>query len=292
MATHLVTVAAPGDFSTPFGIETGIGYEIISSDGFRASFNDEADRDFVGYVDEITGLDGADVRDNSELIVEGDGGRHFNFYHGRRPITLSGPLNPNVFGAQANRNVTRLLRATNAMRSDAKLRWTSTGGVPVEIAVRRNAPPRISGNRVKTYLVGLIAADPRVYSQTTNTVAGSLALSGGSATGGPLSITNAGSVAANPTLTVSGPISNPVFTNSTTGKSLSLTTTIAAGGSVTVDFGARTIVNQAGTSIYSSLNYTTSQWWDLSPGTNSLTVTGTWTVAGGVFSVGWKDAWL
>jgi hypothetical protein len=288
----IITVGVPGDLSTPFGIETGIEYEIIASDGFRASFNDDTDQDFIGYVEEITGLDGADVRDSSELIVEGDGGRHFSFYHGRRPITLSGPLNPNVFGIEANRNITRLLRATNAMRTDAKLRWTATGGVPVEIAVRRSASPRISGNRVKTYLVGLIAADPRVYSQTTNTASGALALSGGLATGGPLAVTNAGSTPSSPTLTVSGPITNPVFTNVTTGEVLSLTTTIAASASVTVDFAARTIVNQAGTSIYSTLNYTTSQWWALASGTNSVKVTGTWTVAGGTFTVGWRDAWL
>ena len=290
--TGIITAGVPGDLSTPFGIETGILYEIIASDGFRASFNDSTDRDFVGYVEEITGLDGADVRDSSELIVEGDGGRNFNFYHGRRPITLTGPLNPSVFGLAANQNITRLLRATNAMRADAKLRWSATGGVPVEIAVRRSSSPRITGNRLKTYLVGLIAADPRIYSQATNTASGALALSGGVATGGPLSVTNAGSTPTRPTLTVSGPISNPTFTNITTGKALGLTTTIAAGGSVTVDFGARTIVNQAGTSIYSALNYTTSQWWDLPSGTNSLNVTGAWTVAGGTFSVGWKDAWL
>ena len=288
----IITVGVPGDLSTPFGIETGIAYEIIASDGFRASFNDDTDQDFIGYVEEITGLDGADVRDSSELIVEGDGGRHFSFYHGRRPITLSGPLNPNVFGIEANRNITRLLRATNAMRTDAKLRWTATGGVPVEIAVRRSASPRISGNRVKTYLVGLIAADPRVYSQATNTASGALALDAGVATGGPLSVTNAGSTPTSPTLTVSGPITNPVFTNVTTGQALSLTTTIAAAASVTVDFAARTIVNQAGTSIYSTLNYTTSQWWALASGTNSVKVTGTWTVAGGTFTVGWRDAWL
>ena len=287
-----ITVGVPGDLSTPFGIETGIEYEIIASDGFRASFNDSTDPDFIGYVEEITGLDGADVRESSELIVEGDGGRHFSFYHGRRPITLSGPINPSVFGLEANRNITRLLRATNALRTDAKLRWTATGGVPVEIAVRRSSSPRISGNRVKTYLVGLIAADPRIYSQTTNTLSGALALSGGLATGGPLAVTNAGSTPTNPTLTVSGPISNPVFTNITTGKVLSLTTTIAASNSVTIDFGARTIVNQAGTSVYSTLNYTTSEWWNLASGTNSVKVTGTWTVAGGVFTVGWKDAWL
>lgn len=290
--TGIITVGVPGDLSTPFGIETGITYEIVNSDGFRSVFNDSTDRDFIGYLEEITGLDGADVRDSSELIVEGDGGRHFNFYHGRRPITLTGPLNPSVFGLEANRNITRLLRSTNAMRADAKLRWTATGGVPVEIAVRRSASPRVSGNRVKTYLIGLIAADPRVYSQATNTASGALALNAGVALGGPLAVTNAGSTPTSPTLTVSGPISNPIFTNVTTGQVLSLTTTIAAGASVTVDFAARTIVNQAGTSIYASLNYTTSQWWALASGTNSVKVTGTWTVAGGTFSVGWKDAWL
>ena len=285
MASHLVTVAIGSDAATPFGIETGIRYELIGPDGTRVTFNDDTDRDFVGYVEEITGLDGAEVRESYEQLVEEDGARHFAFYHGRRPVTITGPLNPNVFGTAANRNITRLLRASNAMTADAVLRWTPTGGVPVEISARRTSPPRVSGQRVKTYQVGLTAADPRIYA-TTPLVA-TQPLSSGSAS---LVCANAGSASTSPLVTISGPFTNPTLTKGSL--SMSLTSTMVAGQSVTIDFANRTIVNQAGASIYSVLNYTTSQWFDLAPGSSTIVATVTGATAATIINASWRSAWI
>lgn len=290
MTAHLVTVAVPGDSAVPFGIEVGAAYELIGPDGTRVSWNDPADRDFIGYVSDITGLDGPDVRESSELLVEGDGGRHFDFYHGRRPITMSGLFNPNVFGASAARNITRLLRATNAMRGDAYLRWTATGAQRVEVAVRRTSPPRITGQRAKSFLIGMTAADPRIYGVTTNVQAASVVNSSGAYAA--VTASNVGSVATYPTISITGPITNPILTNATSGKVLSLTRTIAAGDRVDLDFTNRTIKTQAGSSVYSSLNYTTSEWWPINPGSNSITLTGTFVSTAAQLSVGWRDAWL
>lgn len=293
MATHLVTVSVAGDSAIPFGIEVGAAYELIGPDGTRVSWNNPADRDFIGYVSDITGLDGPDVRESSELLVEGDGGRHFDFYHGRRPITISGLFNPNIYGAAAARNITRLLRATNAMRGDAYLRWTATGAQRVEVAVRRTSPPRITGQRAKSFLIGMTAADPRIYGVTTNTLANGIVYNGYTGLAyAAVSASNVGSVATFPTISVLGPVTNPVLTNSTSGKVLSLTRTIAAGDRVDLDFTNRTIKTQAGTSIYSALNYTTSEWWPVNPGANTVTLTGTFVSTAAQLSVGWRDAWL
>lgn len=292
MTAHLVTVATGSYAQTPFAYEVGIKYEIIASDGTRASFNDSTDRDFVGYIEEITGIDSPEVRESFELIVEGDGGRHFDFYHGRRPITISGIFNPNIYGASANSNATRLLQATNAMRDDAVLRWQVTGGSPVEIAVRRNAPPRITGNRSKEFLISLVAADPRVYSQAAK-VFNAYYLFGGA--GGAL--TNSGSAESFPVVTLTGPIVNPIIGNTTTGKSISLTKTLTAGQSLEIDFLNRTIRTETGANSYSALNYTSSEWWGFMPGSNTVSV-----LASGAINYGsanasraifaWKDAWL
>jgi hypothetical protein len=290
MTADLVTVAVAGDSAVPFGIEVGAAYELIGPDGTRVSWNDATDRDFIGYVSDITGLDGPDVRESSELLVEGDGGRHFDFYHGRRPITMSGLFNPNVFGAAAARNITRLLRATNAMRGDAYLRWTATGAQRVEVAVRRTSPPRITGQRAKSFLIGMTAADPRIYGVTTNVQAASVVDSSGAYAA--VTASNVGSVATYPTISITGPITNPILTNATSGKVLSLTRTIAAGDRVDLDFTNRTIKTQAGSSVYSSLNYTTSEWWPINPGSNSITLTGTFVSTAAQLSVGWRDAWL
>ena len=148
---------------TPFGVEVGILYRLTGPDGTSVSFNDSAQWDFVGFTEEVTGLDGPDTRESADLIVEGDGGYHGNFYHGRRPIVLSGIIDPNTFGSARNTMVSNLLRATNAMRQDAVLSWTPTGGDPVAVRVRRQQPPRVTGGRVKSFQVALVAADPRVY---------------------------------------------------------------------------------------------------------------------------------
>lgn len=156
---------------TPFGVEVGILYRLTGPDGTSVSFNDITQSDFVGYTEEVTGLDGPDTRESADLIVEGDGGYHGNFYHGRRPIVLSGIIDPNTFGAARNTMVSNLLRATNAMRQDAVLSWTPTGGDPVAVRVRRQQPPRVTGGRVKSFQVALVAADPRVYGTAERTLA-------------------------------------------------------------------------------------------------------------------------
>ena len=156
---------------TPFGVETGILYRLTGPDGITVSFNDSSQADFVGFTEEVSGLDGPDTRESAELIVEGDGGYHGNFYHGRRPIVLSGIIDPNSFGSARNTMVSNLLRATNAMRQDAVLSWTPTGGDPVAVRVRRQQPPRVTGGRMKSFQVALVAADPRVYGTAERTLA-------------------------------------------------------------------------------------------------------------------------
>jgi hypothetical protein len=151
---------------TALGIEVGILYRLTGPDGMAVSFNDPTQPDFIGYIEEITGLDGPDTREASELLVEGDGGVHDEFWHGRRPVTISGLLDPNAFGAERNLEVTRLLQATNAMRGDAVLTWTPTGGVPVRLPLRRQQPPRITGARVKAFQLSMIAADARILAAT------------------------------------------------------------------------------------------------------------------------------
>jgi hypothetical protein len=151
---------------TALGIEVGILYRLTGPDGMAVSFNDPTQPDFIGYIEEITGLDGPDTREASELLVEGDGGVHDEFWHGRRPVTISGLLDPNAFGAERNLEVTRLLQATNAMRGDAVLTWTPTGGVPVRLPLRRQQPPRITGSRVKAFQLSMIAADARILAAT------------------------------------------------------------------------------------------------------------------------------
>lgn len=87
------------------------------------------------------------------------------------------------------------------------------------------------------------------------------------------SVLNPGDLEAWPVWTIEGPASNVVISNQTTVYSLTLSTTISDGQSVTIDTrpGAKTVLNDAGTSLFSSLS-ATSVLFPLARGENHLTV--------------------
>jgi hypothetical protein len=87
------------------------------------------------------------------------------------------------------------------------------------------------------------------------------------------SITNAGDVETWPVWTITGPGSAIVLRNQTTGKSLSLSTTLGAGESVVIDTreGVKTVTHSSGANLFSSLS-STSSLWPLARGVNALQI--------------------
>lgn len=106
----------------PFAPENDAHYRLVSGTNV-ATFNDPLDPDFVGMLEEVTGLDGAEIRESAEDLVQADGGVHGDFYYGRRPIVISGRSYGHTTVAQRNARLDKLKRAANAMRSDATLAW-------------------------------------------------------------------------------------------------------------------------------------------------------------------------
>lgn len=87
------------------------------------------------------------------------------------------------------------------------------------------------------------------------------------------SVDNGGDVDAWPTWTITGPGADPAIRNLTTGEIIDLTHTLGAGESVEIDTrpGAKTVVDQDGNSLYSSLS-SDSALWALQPGPNTISV--------------------
>jgi hypothetical protein len=106
----------------PFAPENDATYRLVNGPHV-AVFNDKLDPDYVGTLSEITGLDSAEVRESFEDLVQADGGVHGDFYYGRRPIVLTGKSYGHPTVALRNYRLDKLLRASNAMRSDATLSW-------------------------------------------------------------------------------------------------------------------------------------------------------------------------
>lgn len=145
------------------------------------------------------------------------------------------------------------------------------------------------------------AADPRWYSDTLNQATFNTAVAvsgkgfnksfdygwGGSGTNGSLSAVNAGNFPTFPQITLTGPLTNIVLTNETTGKALTITYTLLAGETLVIDFNAKTILLNGTASRYYAKS---GVWWMLQPGANSVRMTVNAGSGQGVMS--WRDAWL
>lgn len=292
------------------GPQYGVPYVLTGPDGERAVFNNSADADYVGALTDITGLDSAEVRESADNLVNADGGIHGCFYYGRRPITMSGSIFNVSSTTERNTKMTKLQRASNAMRADATLSWTPDGGEAQQIKVRRQQPLRITGGWVKEFQVALVAADPRIYSSqlySASVVAsGAIVPSGraysktypynygtyAAATLGTLAVTNSGNAASPPLLVLTGPGTNPSIQNSATGETLSFFTTLAATDTLTVDMLNRTVYLNSTTSSYSTVDFANSKWWSLQPGLNNINLYWGSYTNGASLSVQWRNAWL
>lgn len=293
--------------SLPAGPQYSAVYVLQGPDGTRAVLNDPTDADYIGVVTEITGLDSPDVRENADDLVQMDGGIHGDFFYGRRPIVLSGMILNPASADDRNRKMTKLMQASNAMRGDATLTWTLANNNQQFVSVRRQQPLRITDNWQKTFQCSLVAADPRIYSTTLNqitTAASAVPTNigriydksydidyGGSAVAGGLLISNDGNAITYPILTVTGPGSNPQILNYTTGESINLIYTLAAGEYITIDTLNRTVKLGGTTSRYSAIDFTNTKWWGLVPGLNDIRQ-GWTSQAGASLTVQWRSAWV
>lgn len=173
--------------------------------------------------------------------------------------------------------------------ADAALSFTIPG-VAAGLAAQLNVRPRKLSLPIQTAYhqgvgsaaVELFAADPLIYSATTGTITllsdwdvGGLTfnavfplLFGGGGSFGTATATNLGSALAPVVVTIYGPVTNPVVRNVTTGQSLGLTVTLAAGELIELDSAARTVMLGGTADRYSYL--TLPQWWGLAPGANEI----------------------
>jgi hypothetical protein len=149
-----------------------------------------------------------------------------------------------------------------------------------------------------------VATDPRRYSTTQQTASTGLSTAvgglafpaaapfvfGSGGTDSTMSCPNVGTFPAPWVATFTGPLVAPALTHLATGKVLNLSgANLAAGETLVVDSLARTVLLNGSASRYSWLT-STSQWFDLDPGANSVNLTGA-SGAGNV-SIAWRSVWI
>lgn len=281
--------------------EYGAPYSITASDGTSVTFNDGG-----GLVlEDVTGFDSPNVRQNVAELPETDGATAGNFFFGARPVTLTGRI-INATPAARNVLIVQLQRALRGLRSDVTIR-SSPSGLPAMQASGRLDNIRVTGGFLKQFQISLICADPRIYSQALNSsqATGQVASSGaafplvfpinfGGGTGATVSVSlsNAGNFDSPPLLRVTGPVTNPAVRNATTDMWLYLDNVdLAAGEYVDIDMANRSVTRTDGTSLYHKVRIPTSDWWLLPAGANSVELWATTPAASATVRVLWRDVW-
>jgi hypothetical protein len=280
--------------SIPTGPQISAKFELIGPGGIRVVFNDQKDPDYVGVLTNVTGLEGADVRESADDLVQMDGGVHGDFFFSRRPVNLEGiilnPLGPD----DRNRKMTKFMQASNAMRADATLQWTLEGGYKQYVRVRRQQSPRFEGNWQKTFNVGLVAADPYVYGvdqyvneQNFNLTNQDSAVKQIAA----ITLVNHGNTTA-PFLFIASTLHNLTLINYTTGQRIVFNRNMVGGESVTADVRTRVVTSSLYGPQYSIINTDSTDWFGIEPGANTILIAASGATVSGKVQFFWRDTWI
>jgi len=282
--------------------ESSAVWTFIGPDGSAVTFNDGG----LYICEDVTGFDSPNVRENIEELPETDGAAAGDFFYGARPVTFNGLL----VGDPGARNLAavQLQAALRGLRGDVTVKSQATG-LPAMQVTGRLQNLRITRREgiAKNFQIGMICADPRIYSQATgtNSGTGSTAISGaafplvfdinfGGGTGATVAfnVTNAGNFTAPVTIRVTGTIDNPQVRNNTTGESIYLDNlSLVNPEYVDINTLARTVVKSDGTDLYGKVRIPASHWWYLIPGANNIELRSASASSSGTLQVSWRDSW-
>lgn len=160
---------------------------------------------------------------------------------------------------------------------------------------------RINGRRADGELE-FYAPDPRWYSATLHSTVMTLSQAasgrgynrgydygyGGAISGDTFTADNAGTFPTLPAIAITGPVTNPIIFNTTTGLQIKFIITLGASDVLTVDFAARTVVlNGTASRFYTKVG----DFFELVRGANALKYVASGYTAS-TATVSWRDAWL
>ena len=256
------------------------------------------------YLDEpIDGLDLPPLRTSSGSYSGRDGGWVGAQFYASRLLSLTGRVfSSNVATLYASR---KTLQSSLAQPAVTVLVSTDDGGqYRLDCTLDSFDMPIKRAKSRADFHITLLNADAIIYDTSAGgaDTASIARTSGGglswpltwpltwSAGSAPTTVTNNGTVTIFPTVTLTGVMTSPVLTNNTTGQFISLPTfTTAAGDVLKIDMLNRTVLLNGGSVLPAVV--TSSSWWPLIPGSNSIslatgsssdTVTGTVTWRSGI----------
>lgn len=269
--------------------------------------NDSGVPSFVD-IDKVSGLDNTDYRETRRDHEGADGGFLDAEFEKGREILLSGTVY----------STTTLIESyLDSLKSNFAPIASSSSPIPFVFKVPGTAERLIfvkplgakydwtTARRIGATPIQLkmYAEDPRIY----DSAAGSLLIAyggdagfgfafnmgfnlnfGGGATPGGGGVFNGGNRNAPVTFTITGPIVNPVITNTTTGVSMGFTITLANTDTLTINTRDHTVYLNGNINRRNTM--TTVGWFDLPPGTSFIGFGGQ-SGSGSTLLVSYRNAW-
>lgn len=241
----------------------------------------------------VEGLDFPEVREDVFNRAGEHGSRTAHTLYGQRVISFQGVLtdaSASTFRSvrQAFISACSLQLDSNNLPTARMLYLTDVAGNQYQVGVTtKRLVLKDTYPSYTEFMLDLTTTDWRFQSQTLTTSTVTLPQSGGitypvtfpvqygSGSGGTETIINSGTAPAVPTIVINGPAINPVVTNQSTGEKFGLILSLVAGDVITVDCGARTVVQGAASGVTSTTNRmgaktANSTFFSIEPGTVSL----------------------
>jgi hypothetical protein len=118
----------------------------------------------------LTALDGigqAPIRAPIDDAPQADGGLVHQFFYGPRHLTVEGFVLPVSYDTSHAATIWSTMDTLQAalgaiLRADGEFSWTPPGQTAHSLTVRCDVPVSFSGSFQKTFIFGLVAADPTV----------------------------------------------------------------------------------------------------------------------------------
>lgn len=257
-------------------------------------------------VQTASGLAGINSR---EVIIARSGrrgSRNLTRYRDDAQIVLNGMLMGNSADNTWSEYDAVAGAFADAVDTDQTLKWTAGNGLALQRTVRLTSldSPLSVGPDVLSYQATLRGSDPNVYSQIQQE---SFAVPLGSTSGGGFTFpftfpfhfqppastvaayTNGGFIPTPPILTLNGFLSNPVI-QLEPGIEMVFNGSVAASDQLIIDADARTIMLNSTVNRLSLLDAGQSTWFDLPPGSGTITLLAEAWSAGAGLSITWRDA--
>lgn len=237
----------------------------------------------------IEGLDAPEYRTGQYDKPGEDGSIISSQFYSGRVVTLPGIVKGNGAAAyEANRKLLSsaltIKRDSNGRPIPKRCQFETLSGVTYFFDAYVARKPMFSQVNVSfsKFLINLVVPKASIFATGIVTSGAITRPSGGgfilpvilpitssSSTGGSATLTNNGDNVSLPTLTLTGPLTNPYIRNATINKSMQLTYTIGTGDYITIDMEEKTILLNGSSSVLSAKT-DDSEWWGIDPGVNNI----------------------